>query len=53
MKKDEISKLHEQWKISPSQVLGQGSKNQRRNFQRAFFKPPLSYCLLFWADVVN
>jgi hypothetical protein len=28
LKKNEISKLHEEWKISPSEVLGQGSKNE-------------------------
>jgi hypothetical protein len=27
LEKNEISKLHEEWKISPSQVYGQGSKN--------------------------
>jgi hypothetical protein len=36
-KKNENSKLHEEWKISPSQILGQGSNDWRGNFQRASF----------------
>jgi hypothetical protein len=52
-KKNEIFKIHKEWKISPSQVYRQGSKNKRGNSQRAFLKPPYSYCPPFWADVVN
>jgi hypothetical protein len=53
LKKLKISKLHDQWKISPSQVVGQGSKNGRGNSQRNFLKPLSSCCPTFWADVVN
>ena len=34
-------------------MYGQGLKNQRGNSQRAFFKPPYSWCPPFWVDVVN
>jgi hypothetical protein len=33
--------------------VGQGSKDQKGNSQRTFSKPLSSYCLPFWADVVN
>jgi hypothetical protein len=52
-KKNEISKHHEEWKISPSQVYGQGSKDWRGNSQRSFLKIPYSCYPPFWADVVN
>jgi hypothetical protein len=53
LEKNEISKFYEEWKISPFQVYGQGSKNQRGNSQRAVLKPLYSCYPPFWANVVN
>jgi hypothetical protein len=40
-------------KVSPFQVLGQGSKDWRGNSQRASLKIPYSYYQPFSANVVN
>ena len=53
LEKHKISKLYEEWKISPSQVQGQGLQNWRGNSQRIFLKPPYSSCPPFWAAMVN
>jgi hypothetical protein len=48
-----ISKFHVECKIFLFQVIGQGSKNAKGNFQILFAKPPSFYYLFFWADVTN